>query len=56
MLARNAAMNFFLSLLRALTTPDGSDGELLSLRRKFHLLHTEWHIRPHTANNTPRSR
>jgi hypothetical protein len=56
MLARNAAMNFFLSLLRALTTPDGSGGELLSLRRKFHLLSTEWHIRPTVSDHTRRSR
>lgn len=49
-------MNFFLSLLRALTTPDGSGGELLSLRRKFHLLRTEWKIRPRIADSTLRSR
>lgn len=49
-------MNFLLSLLRALTTPDGSGGELLSLRRKFHLLGAEWHIRPTVSANTPRSR
>lgn len=39
-------MNFlFLSLLRALTTPDGSGGELLSTRRKSHLLEAEWYAR-----------
>lgn len=49
-------MNFLLSLLRALTAPDGSDGELLSLRRKFHLLGAEWRIRPTVSEHTPRSR
>jgi hypothetical protein len=44
---RNAAMtSFFLGLYRALATPDGSNwGELLSVRRKSHLLQAEWYAR-----------
>jgi hypothetical protein len=39
-------MNFLLpSLLHALTTPDGSDGALLSTRRKSHLIEAEWYVR-----------
>jgi hypothetical protein len=34
-----------LSLLRALATPDGSDGALLSIRRKSHLIEAEWYTR-----------
>ena len=36
--------SFFLALIRALTTPDGSaGGELLSTRRKSHLLQAQWY-------------
>lgn len=34
---------FLLALLRALSTPNGAGGELLSLRRKSHLLQAEWY-------------
>lgn len=38
--------SFFLALLRAITTPGGSSaGELLSARRKSHLLQAEWYAR-----------
>jgi hypothetical protein len=39
------ATTFILALLRAVTTPDGSDGGLLSVRRKSHLLQAEWYAR-----------
>lgn len=34
---------FILALLRALKTPNGSSGEMLSTRRKSHLLQAEWY-------------
>jgi hypothetical protein len=34
---------FILALLRALSTPNGSSGELLTTRRKSHLLQAEWY-------------
>ncbi len=34
---------FILALVRALTMPSGSSGELLSTRRKSHLLQAEWY-------------
>lgn len=34
---------FFAALLHSLSVPDGSDGELLSMRRKSHLLQAEWY-------------
>jgi hypothetical protein len=37
--------SFLFALLRALTTPNGSGGELLSTRRKSHLLQAEWYAR-----------
>lgn len=37
---------FLLALLRAITTPNGSSsGELLSARRKSHLLQAEWYAK-----------
>jgi hypothetical protein len=36
---------FILKLLRTLALPGGSDGELLSTRRKYHLLQAEWYAR-----------
>jgi hypothetical protein len=48
----------FLSLLRALTTPDGADGVLLTSDRKSHLLEAGWYRqlategeREHRASN-----
>lgn len=47
--------SFFLSLYRALTTPDGpSFGELLSVRRKSHLLQAEWYSRLAAAGEAER--
>lgn len=47
--------SFFLSLYRAMTTPDGSSGgELLSLRRKSHLLQAEWYARLAAAGEAER--
>lgn len=39
------ATTFILALLRALATPNGSGGELLSVRRKSHLLQAQWYAR-----------
>jgi hypothetical protein len=36
---------FILDLLRAIMRPDGSGGELLSMRRKHHLLQAQWYDR-----------
>lgn len=47
--------SFFLSLYRALTTPDGpSFGEMLSVRRKSHLLQAEWYSRLAAAGEAER--
>ena len=46
--------HFILALLRALTTPDGPGGELLSTRRKFHLLQAEWYARLAAAGEAER--
>jgi len=48
-------MNVLLfSLLRALTTPDGADGALLSTRRKSHLIEAEWYARLATEGDRER--
>ena len=36
---------FILSLLRVLSMPNGASGDLLSVRRKSHLLQAEWYAR-----------
>jgi hypothetical protein len=47
--------SFFLALFRALTTPDGaSAGDLLSVRRKSHLLQAEWYARLAKAGENKR--
>jgi len=46
--------SFFLSLYRALTTPDGTFGDLLSVRRKSHLLQAEWYSRLAAAGEAER--
>jgi hypothetical protein len=46
--------SFFLSLYRALTTPDGSFGEMLSARRKSHPLQASWYSRLAAAGEAER--
>jgi hypothetical protein len=36
---------FILELLRAISLPEGPGGELLSMRRKYHLLQADWYNR-----------
>ncbi len=47
---------FFATLLHALTRPDGPGGELLSLRRKSHLLQAEWYTNVAKTGEAERKR
>lgn len=47
---------FTLQLLRTLSLPDGSNGELLSSRRKHHLLQAEWYAQQAARGEEERRR